>query len=90
MKLKKWLKNQNITNKDFAKEIGVSRSQIHKYINEGAIPKREVILKIFKATDQEVTVNDFHGIVLSLASPEIQPQETQYENYYEDYKNAED
>jgi predicted transcriptional regulator len=62
MKLKSWLEMRHMNLSNFAKIIGVSRSQVHKYIYCGAIPKSEAMVKIFKATKGEVTPNDFYGV----------------------------
>ena len=66
MLLESWLKNYNVMTKVFAQEIGVSRSQVHKYMHERAIPRYEVMLKIFHVTAKAVTPNDFYGLTLEL------------------------
>lgn len=58
----KWLLEKNITIEQFAERIGVSRSQAHRYLNEGAVPRPKIMLKIFDLTNGDVTPNDFHNI----------------------------
>lgn len=59
MKLGKWLKLQSTPIHVFAQKIGRSRSLVHKYIYEGVIPKRDVMIKIYTTTCGAVTANDF-------------------------------
>lgn len=96
MKLKSWLETRHMSLSTFAKIIGVSRSQVYKYIYCGAIPKPEVMVKIFKVTEGAVTPNDFYGVVSILAKDQLpanSDKATVQGNYviqqaalYEDYK----
>lgn len=65
MKLERWLKLNDITLDEFALTLGVSRSQVHKYIYEGAIPRYEIMRLIFHATGRAVTPNTFYNIALT-------------------------
>lgn len=85
MKLDKWLKNNNITTERFGKKVGVSRSQIHKYAHEGAIPRRQIMHKILEITQKEVTPNDFFDITLEVSNePTQNPSKLKYEDYCDD------
>lgn len=63
MKLEQWLKLNGITIVEFAARLGVSRTQVHKYIYEGAIPKYKTMRLIFELTGGAVTPNIFYNIV---------------------------
>jgi len=65
MELKKWMNFKNMNASTFARIIGMSRGQVQKWITKGAIPKPEIMIKIFKTTKEAVTPNDFYGLVLT-------------------------
>ena len=88
MRLEEWLKSQKMTTGQFAKKIGVSRSQVHKYLYEGAIPRPEILRRIFIVTNKAVTANDFYGITFAIV--EIKDQSQKQKLQYEDYENVED
>ena len=81
MTLVEWVRITNITVLVFAKKIGVSRSQVHKYMYENAIPRYKIMLKIFLVTKQAVTPNDFYGIALEIISTNLQQEKIQFEDY---------
>ena len=59
MNLKAFLKLFNISNKNFAKEIGVSAVSLSRYIIGERVPEKKVINKIFHKTNGLVDANDF-------------------------------
>jgi transcriptional regulator with XRE-family HTH domain len=65
MKLGEWLGLNNVTIEELAAKLGVSRSQVHKYIHEGAIPRYEVMHLIFNVTSGAVTPNTFYNIIMT-------------------------
>ena len=59
MNLKSFLKLFNISNKNFAKQIGVSAVSLSRYIIGERIPEKKIINKIFQKTNGLVDANDF-------------------------------
>ena len=59
MNLKSFLKLFNISNKNFAKQIGVSAVSLSRYIIGERIPEKKIINKIFHQTNGLVDANDF-------------------------------
>ena len=59
MNLKSFLKLFNISNKSFAKQIGVSAVSLSRYIIGERIPEKKIINKIFHQTNGLVDANDF-------------------------------
>ena len=62
MKLITWLKVRKIKISKFAGIIGISRSAVHKYIYEDAIPQRKVMVKIYRVSLGAVSANDFYKL----------------------------
>jgi hypothetical protein len=62
MKLGEWLREMKITCSEFARQINVSQVHIHKYLYEGAIPKNNIMKRIYVATLGSVTANDFNDL----------------------------
>ncbi len=58
-KLKKWLKNNKVSTKKFAKEIGVSVSYINFIIADKRRPSINVVNNIIHATNGELKLTDF-------------------------------
>ena len=59
MKLKKYLKTNEIKVIDFAKTIEVTRQAVYKGLKGSAFPRHDVMNKIIKATNGNVTPSDF-------------------------------
>ncbi len=62
MKLATYLATNAVTQKDFAEQIGEKQPIINLYCRRKRIPRPDVMLKIFKATNGAVTPNDFYDI----------------------------
>ena len=65
MKLAEWLKKEGLTHDDFViflkkNDSDVSKGAIDKWCNGQRIPRKKDMLKIYTATDGEVTANDFY------------------------------
>jgi len=60
MKLKEYLKFNNISNKDFSKKIGISTVSLSRYISGDRLPEKSIINKIHYITDKLVSANDFY------------------------------
>ncbi len=61
MKLDSYLSKNNIKAKDFAERIGLkSKASISRYISGERIPTPDVMARITKETDGQVTANDFY------------------------------
>jgi predicted transcriptional regulator len=60
--LENYLQDKKIPKTDFAQQIGISRGFLHAIISGTREPGRKTIKKIYKATQGQVTANDyFHG-----------------------------
>lgn len=59
MKLADWLKEQRMSRKDFADEIGVVRSYVTELCQHSKWPSRDVVTRIQAATSGAVSANDF-------------------------------
>ena len=59
MRLNSYLKYAGKTHKDFADELGLSVSAIHKWLYGQRFPRKEHLKKIQELTNGEVTTNDF-------------------------------
>ena len=60
MILKEYLKFCGVTNKDFAKRIGITPVSLSRYISGERLPEKEIILKISSLTDGAVNPDDFY------------------------------
>lgn len=64
MKLRKWLNQQKLTNRAFAKMIKTSESAIHQWTRAdtlGRIPRQKYMVSIEKATNGKVKPQDFYS-----------------------------
>jgi len=59
LKLKTYLKRNEIKVIDFSKSIGVTKQACYKWLDESAFPRHDVLSKILKATNGDVTPVDF-------------------------------
>lgn len=59
MKLKEWLEENNISRWKFAHIIGVTPIVVYNIINGKNYPRYEILIKIKKATDGQVTLGDY-------------------------------
>jgi predicted transcriptional regulator len=59
MKLQKWLKTNEIKVIDFAQVYWVDQTGCYKYIEGSTFPRRNVLSKILKVTNGDVTPIDF-------------------------------
>lgn len=68
MKLKKYLKDNNITQEELVKHIEIdsgftiSQGAISKYVIEARIPRKAEMHAIYKATQFHVSANDFYDL----------------------------
>ncbi len=60
--LKKWLKKNNISTKEFAGLIGVSISYVNYITSFKRTPSLRLLKKILEATNNQLTINDFINI----------------------------
>lgn len=61
MTLNHYLETATMTEADFAKLIGSTQSTVNR-LRKGQIPSRDLMVSIVKATDGQVTANDFFGV----------------------------
>lgn len=61
MKLKTWLKRNNKSLREFARELNIDHTSLHKYITGDRTPRLNTALKIEKATKGNVTCSDLVG-----------------------------
>jgi len=59
MRLKDYLKTNEIKSEDFAKSLDVSHGGVLKWITGERFPRPTALAKIEKVTDGQVTANDF-------------------------------
>ena len=62
MLLKDYLKEKEITNAKFSKDLGVNEAIVLKWRYADVIPRLNYIHKIYKHTDGLVTPNDFYQL----------------------------
>jgi len=59
MQLSQWLRQKNISQKNFARMIGKSPAAISRLVNGDLLPSGRMILAIDDATNGEVTLKDW-------------------------------
>lgn len=59
-KLKSYIKEQGVTQRNFAKLLGITPNAISKYLANQRFPNRDIILKIEKATNGYVRPSDWY------------------------------
>ena len=59
MKLKDYLKENKLTEVNFAEMLGCKQPTISRYINKKRIPKKQIMQKINELTNGNVNKNDF-------------------------------
>ncbi|MEM1353895.1 MAG: helix-turn-helix transcriptional regulator [Planctomycetota bacterium] len=59
MKLSDYLVTQQLGPAAFARQIGVGRMSVHRYISGERFPRPDVLERIYEATQGQVTPNDF-------------------------------
>jgi len=60
MKLADYLSTTGTKETAFARAIGVSQVTINRYVRNERFPDPEMIDRIYRATDEKVTVADWH------------------------------
>jgi transcriptional regulator with XRE-family HTH domain len=65
MNLKTYLEENNIPTSEFAKRLGITKAMVHRYITVGedgkrTIPKFDLMMKILKETDYQVSIGSFY------------------------------
>lgn len=65
MTLEQYLRNNRITDAAFGATAGLSQAQVSRIKRGVSMPSWDAIAKIMKATDGEVTANDFAATVES-------------------------
>lgn len=69
MKLETYLIEEGLTQAAFASRLGVPSGTIHRYIRNIRKPSKNMLSRIFDATNGKVTPNDFYGIKESSTQP---------------------
>lgn len=62
MRILDYLKQQKMTQADFARIIDELPQAVERYVNNKRIPRPDIIQKIFTATKGAVTPNDFYTL----------------------------
>lgn len=62
MKLADYLKSKKLTQYAFAKMAEVTQAAVQRYATGKRIPDDAVMLRIYSATNGDVTANDFYDI----------------------------
>lgn len=60
--LREYLSKNKLNCSQFAKLIGVTMQAVNRYINNCRTPDKDVMPRIFDATNGEVTANDFYNL----------------------------
>lgn len=60
-KLKQYLKEKNITQREFSEIIGVNSMTLWHYLHGSRVPRLKIMKKIIELTNGYVTANDFFG-----------------------------
>ncbi len=67
MKLASYLSANGISVAQFAAQIGVSSTSVHRYLAGERVPKRQLMIKIREKTGGEVTADDFFDVAEAAA-----------------------
>lgn len=62
MKLDRYLFETKTKPAEFARTLGVSREAVRLYIKGDRLPRRDIMERIVRETDGEVTANDFYEV----------------------------
>ena len=62
MTLAEYLKAEALTETAFAELVGADQSTIHRLRAKGQVPGKDLMVKIFDATNGRVRADDFFGI----------------------------
>lgn len=62
MKLATYLENSELSDAAFARLIGVERQAVGRYKAGDRFPEKPILLKIYEATNGQVSANDFAGL----------------------------
>ena len=62
MKLRDWMAGREVTAKEMAERLGVSRVMITRITRHGQVPRPDVMSRIVAATGGEVGPEDFYEI----------------------------
>lgn len=60
--LLKWLRHHDLTPAQFADCLGVNRTLVHRWVNDGAIPTPDKMRALYRFTHGEVAPNDFYDL----------------------------
>lgn len=72
MTLKDWLAREGLSNTEFGSMINRTAEAVRRYANGERIPDRETMPIIVKATNGEVTANDFFSLQAPKAETDAQ------------------
>lgn len=62
MDIGKWCKKKRITQRTFAKMLGVNPTSLSNYIMKRRIPRHDIARKIIELSKNEITWKDLYGI----------------------------
>lgn len=62
MTLEQFIRESGMSRSELAEKIGVTEVTIHRYLKKGAIPDRDVMPRLVKATGGKVQPNDFYRL----------------------------
>ncbi len=65
MNLRTYLETKDISPKDFAKKLGITTAMLYRYMGKDSngkvvIPRFDMMMKIVKETNQEVSIGSFY------------------------------
>jgi DNA-binding transcriptional regulator YdaS (Cro superfamily) len=62
MTLSEYLTTKNLSPGEFAKRLKCAEPTVNRYITGARIPEKQMMVRIVRATDGDVTPNDFYGV----------------------------
>ncbi len=64
MVISDWLSQNSVSQKDFARQIGVTANAVCQWCNGIRIPRRKEMKRIYRQTGGAVQPNDFYDLAL--------------------------
>lgn len=62
VKLDQWIRKHKVSPGDLADELRVTRMALWRYRKDGRIPSPEIMRRLVRRTQGQVTPNDFHEV----------------------------
>ena len=76
MRLEIWMQLENVTASELATKLNVPQSYVHRYVYENAIPRRQVMKRLYMLTLGAVRADDFYELDSQLFVQELKRQQS--------------